>query len=67
METRHANSYYATGVSRRELLQAGLAAGVTWSTWPLHNPPVLWGEAVRPPRRGGILHGGSARAVEGRP
>jgi len=29
------------GVRRRELLKAGLAAGVTLSAWPLTQPPVL--------------------------
>jgi len=55
METIHAKHRQAQSVSRRELLQAGLAAGVTLSTWPLHNPPALWGAAVGPPKRGGIL------------
>ena len=43
------------GVRRRELLRAGLAAGVTLSTWPLSRPPALWGAAAGQPRRGGIL------------
>jgi peptide/nickel transport system substrate-binding protein len=43
------------GVSRRELLKAGLAAGVTLSAWPLSHPATLWGAAAGPPRRGGIL------------
>jgi ABC-type transport system substrate-binding protein len=55
METIHAKHRQAQSVSRRELLQAGLAAGVTLSTWHLHNPPALWGAAVGPPKRGGIL------------
>jgi len=41
---------------RRELLRAGLAAGVTWSAWPLHRPSVLWGTEAGQPKRGGILH-----------
>jgi peptide/nickel transport system substrate-binding protein len=44
------------GVSRRALLQAGLAAGVTLSAWPLAQPPVLWGAEAGAPKRGGILH-----------
>ena len=43
-------------LSRRELLQAGLAAGATLSTWPLYRPPALWGQEARTPKRGGILH-----------
>jgi peptide/nickel transport system substrate-binding protein len=43
-------------LSRRELLQAGLAAGAVWSAWPLHSPRSLWGEEVGTPRRGGVLH-----------
>src|SRR6266568_8089038 len=42
-------------VHRRALLKAGLAAGVTLSTWPLHHPSRLWGAEVGPPKRGGIL------------
>src|SRR6266849_4743983 len=34
METIHTKHRQAQSVSRRELLQAGLAAGVTLSTWP---------------------------------
>ena len=43
------------GVRRRELLRAGLAAGVTLSAWPLSRPPALWGAEAGQPRRGGIL------------
>ena len=50
METQQAN-----GVSRRALLQAGLAAGATLSAWPLWSPPALWGAEAGQPRRGGIL------------
>jgi len=42
-------------VRRRDLLKAGLAAGVTLSTWPLHTPSVLWGAEAGQPKRGGIL------------
>ncbi len=45
----------ARGVRRRDLLKAGLAAGVTLSTWPLHTPSVLWGAEAGQPKRGGIL------------
>src|SRR4029450_8886395 len=43
------------GVRRRELLQAGLTAGVTLSAWPLVQPPALWGAEAGQPKRGGIL------------
>ena len=42
-------------LSRRHLLQAGLAAGVTLSTWPLTRPSESWGAAAGQPKRGGIL------------
>jgi len=43
------------GMRRRDLLRAGLAAGVTLSTWPLYHPPALWGAEAGQPKRGGIL------------
>src|SRR6266852_8689783 len=43
------------GVRRRDVLNAGLVAGVTLSAWPLHRPPVLWGAEAGQPKRGGIL------------
>jgi ABC-type transport system substrate-binding protein len=43
------------GVNRRELLKAGLAAGVTLSAWPLSHPATLWGAEAGQPKRGGIL------------
>src|SRR5215831_3595163 len=45
----------ARGVRRRDVLKAGLMAGVTLSTWPLHTPSVLWGAEAGQPKRGGIL------------
>jgi peptide/nickel transport system substrate-binding protein len=42
-------------VTRRDLLKAGLAAGITASAWPLCGPHTLWGEEAGPPKRGGIL------------
>jgi peptide/nickel transport system substrate-binding protein len=53
MNTQHPQK--TQGVRRRELLKAGLAAGVTLSTWPLYRPPALWGAEVGQPKRGGIL------------
>src|SRR6266545_781836 len=55
METRLMKHRKTQGMSRRELLQAGLAAGATLSAWPLHRPPALWGAEAGPPRRGGTL------------
>ena len=43
-------------LSRRQLLQAGLAAGATLSSWPLYRPAALWGQEAGAPKRGGILH-----------
>src|SRR5919109_2241978 len=51
------------GLSRRELLHAGLVAGITVSAWPLDSPPALWGQDPGPPKRGGILRGGGRDPV----
>src|SRR5262244_28048 len=40
------------GVRRRDLLKAGLAAGVTLSAWPLRT---VWSAEAGQPKRGGIL------------
>src|SRR5262245_37701201 len=53
MSSQH--PYKTPGMSRRELLKTGLAAGVTLSAFPLAQPPALWGAEVGQPRRGGIL------------
>ena len=42
------------GLTRRDLLKAGLGAGVI-SAWPLSTPSPLWGGEAGPPKRGGIL------------
>jgi peptide/nickel transport system substrate-binding protein len=55
MKTRSVNPQKTQGVSRRELLKVGLAAGAALSTWPLYGPQSLWGGAAGPPKRGGIL------------
>src|SRR5712691_11580077 len=55
METRQARVQQTPGVRRRDLLKAGLAAGVTLSAWPLAHPAVLWGAEAGQPKRGGIL------------
>src|SRR5262249_33149858 len=43
------------GISRREVLKAGLTAGAMLSAWPLSHPTTLWGAEAGPPKRGGIL------------
>ena len=43
METPYPTRRTVQRLSRRGLLQAGLAAGVTLSTWPLSRPSTLWG------------------------
>jgi hypothetical protein len=55
METRQAHAQQAHGVRRRDLLKAGLAAGVTLSALPLSSPSTLWGAEAGQPKRGGIL------------
>jgi peptide/nickel transport system substrate-binding protein len=55
METPQAHSHTVQGVRRRAVLQTGLAAGVTLSTWSLPVPRRLWGAEARQPMRGGIL------------
>src|SRR5262249_38149063 len=55
MATRQAHAQQANGVSRRDLLKAGLTAGVTLSAWPLRSPLALWGADAPQPNRGGIL------------
>src|SRR5215468_4725068 len=55
MHTQRAYSHLAEGLSRRELLHMGLAAGLTLSAWPLAHPSALWGVEAGSPKRGGIL------------
>jgi peptide/nickel transport system substrate-binding protein len=55
MDEPHGNSRDAQGLSRRDLLKAGLAAGITVAAWPLYDPPALWGGEAEAPKRGGIL------------
>jgi ABC-type transport system substrate-binding protein len=55
MNRQQAHPGAARGVRRRDLLKAGLVAGVTLSTWPLQSPSALWGAESGQPRRGGIL------------
>jgi ABC-type transport system substrate-binding protein len=46
---------HVQGVRRRDLLKAGLAAGVTLSALPFSRPSALWGAETGQPKRGGIL------------
>jgi peptide/nickel transport system substrate-binding protein len=55
MQPQNTRPQHAHGLSRRTLLQAGLAAGATLSAWPLYSPPTLWSAAAGPPKRGGTL------------
>jgi hypothetical protein len=55
MEIPQAHPRVIQGVRRRDLLKAGLAAGVTLSAWPLHRPQGLWATEAGHPKRGGIL------------
>src|SRR3989449_4149952 len=55
MDTRQAQVHQVDGVSRRDLLTAGLTAGVTLSAFPLYHPAPLWGAEAGQPKRGGIL------------
>ena len=55
MATRHTNRDNTSSLSRRDLLKAGIAAGVTLSTPPLLRPAPVWGVAAEQPKRGGIL------------
>src|SRR5713101_7900218 len=48
-------AHLAEGLSRRELLQMGLTAGLTVSVLPLSRPAPLWGAEAGQPRRGSIL------------
>jgi peptide/nickel transport system substrate-binding protein len=55
MKTQQTRPPRLQGVNRRELLKAGLTAGIALSTWPLPYPPALWGADAGQPKRGGIL------------
>jgi peptide/nickel transport system substrate-binding protein len=55
MPRQNAHPRQAHGLSRRELLQTGLAAGLTLSAWSLASPPALWGEEAGSPKHGSLL------------
>ena len=56
METRPMQHHATERISRRRLLQTGLAAGATLAAWPLYRPDASWGAEAGTPKRGGILH-----------
>ena len=55
MATRPTQHHTTQGISRRQLLQTGLAAGATLAAWPLYHPAAVWGAEAGTPKRGGIL------------
>ena len=55
MQISQANLRNPQGVYRRDVLKAGLAAGVTLSAMPLSRPAALWGAEAGQPKRGGVL------------
>jgi peptide/nickel transport system substrate-binding protein len=55
MYTQRTYSHLAEGLSRRELLHMGLAAGLTVSVLPLSRPASLWSAEAGQLKRGGIL------------
>jgi peptide/nickel transport system substrate-binding protein len=55
METLPTARRISATLSRRALLKAGLAAGMTLSACLLYAPTSLWGGEAGPPKRGGIL------------
>ena len=55
MPTPQGRLGHAGGISRREVLKAGLAVGATLSAWSLPHPPALWGAEAGQPKRGGLL------------
>src|SRR5215831_9385392 len=56
MPTEPVRLGHAAGISRRDVLKAGLAAGAMLSALPLSHPTTLWGAEAGPPKRGGVLH-----------
>src|SRR6266850_6806399 len=55
MLRQHVHTPQTHCLSRREVLHAGLAAGITLSAGSLPVPPGLWAADAGPPKRGGIL------------
>ena len=55
MATRPTQHHATETISRRRLLQTGLAAGATLAAWPLSHPTAVWSAEEGTPKRGGIL------------
>jgi hypothetical protein len=55
MQRQNVHHRHAPGLSRRQLLQASLAAAATLSAWSLSGVQLLWGGEPGQPKRGGIL------------
>ena len=55
MATRPTQHHATETISRRWLLQTGLAAGATLAAWPLYHPAAVWSAEEGTPKRGGIL------------
>src|SRR5438093_5083461 len=55
MAIRPTQHHATESISRRRLLQTGLAAGATLAAWPLYYPAASWGAEAGTPKRGGIL------------
>jgi hypothetical protein len=55
METPYPTRRSGPRLRRRDVLKAGLVAGVTLSALPLRSPTTLWGAEAGQPKRGGIL------------
>ena len=55
MATRPTQPSMTRRMSRRRLLQSGLAAGATLATWPLYQHDAVRGAEAGPPKRGGML------------
>ena len=55
MNTRSVNPRNTYGVSRREVLHAGLAAGAALSAWPFYKASPFWGGEAGTRKHGSIL------------
>jgi peptide/nickel transport system substrate-binding protein len=56
MQRPHTSPRHDQGLSRRQLLKAGLTAGATLSSWSLYGLQALGAGEAGPPKRGGTLH-----------
>src|SRR5919198_1177261 len=55
MQPQNTRPRHAHGLSRRQLLQAALAASAALTARPFSGPPTLWSAEAEPPERGGIV------------